>query len=33
LDKGVIAEMGTHNELLNADGLYKRLYSIQEIRK
>jgi len=33
LDKGVIAESGTHAELLGKDGLYKRLYSIQELRK
>ncbi|MDD2679729.1 MAG: ABC transporter ATP-binding protein [Candidatus Omnitrophica bacterium] len=33
LDKGVIAEAGTHTELLGRDGLYKRLYSIQELRK
>ena len=33
LDKGVIAESGTHSELLNREGLYKRLYSMQELRK
>jgi ABC-type multidrug transport system fused ATPase/permease subunit len=25
-----IAEMGTHPELLQKDGLYKRLYSVQQ---
>jgi len=33
LDKGRIAESGTHDELLGKDGLYKRLYSIQELQK
>jgi ABC-type multidrug transport system fused ATPase/permease subunit len=29
LDKGQIAESGTHQELLDANGLYKKLYEIQ----
>jgi ATP-binding cassette subfamily B protein len=29
LDKGEIAEMGTHNELLDNNGLYKRLVDLQ----
>ena len=33
LDKGVIAESGHHDELLKSDGLYKRLYLMQELRK
>jgi len=33
LDKGRIAESGTHDQLLGKDGLYKRLYSIQELQK
>ena len=33
LDKGNIVEEGPHSELLNKDGLYKRLYSMQEIQK
>jgi len=31
LDKGVIAEQGSHNELLAKEGLYKRLYQMQEL--
>ncbi len=30
LEKGIIAEQGTHSELLSKDGLYKRLYQTQE---
>jgi ABC-type multidrug transport system fused ATPase/permease subunit len=30
LDEKCIREMGTHEELLKLDGLYKRLYSVQE---
>jgi len=33
LNKGVIAEEGTHAELLGKDGLYKKLYSMQELQK
>lgn len=33
LDKGVIAESGRHDELLARDGLYKKLYLMQEIGK
>jgi len=33
LDKGIIAESGAHDELLGKDGLYKRLYSMQELQK
>jgi subfamily B ATP-binding cassette protein MsbA len=29
LDKGSIVEMGTHDELMTADGLYARLYGMQ----
>ena len=32
LDKGNIIEEGSHSELLNKNGLYKRLYSMQEIQ-
>ena len=31
LDHGLIVEQGTHAELLSRDGLYKRLYQMQEI--
>lgn len=30
LDKGEAIEEGTHDELINKDGLYKRLYTIQQ---
>ena len=30
LDKGVVAEVGTHEELLKKKGLYYELYKIQE---
>ncbi len=33
MDKGAIAETGTHEELLGKGGLYKRLYSMQELQK
>jgi ATP-binding cassette, subfamily B, bacterial MsbA len=33
MDKGVIAEAGTHQELLGKDGLYKSFYSIQKMQK
>jgi ATP-binding cassette, subfamily B, bacterial MsbA len=32
LDKGIIVEQGTHNQLLEKNGLYKRLYDAQEIQ-
>ncbi|MDD5561842.1 MAG: ABC transporter ATP-binding protein [Candidatus Omnitrophica bacterium] len=32
LDKGIIVEQGTHNQLLEKKGLYKRLYDAQEIQ-
>jgi len=32
LDKGVIVEQGTHGQLLENKGLYKRLYDAQEIQ-
>jgi ABC-type multidrug transport system fused ATPase/permease subunit len=31
LDKGKITERGTHQQLLDKNGLYKRLYQIQEL--
>jgi len=33
LDKGVISESGTHGELLKIDGLYAKLYHMQELQK
>lgn len=33
MDKGVIAEEGTHDQLLAKGGLYKKLYSMQELQK
>jgi len=33
LDKGAIVEQGSHPELLDRSGLYKRLYQMQEIEK
>lgn len=32
IDKGRITEQGSHNELLGRDGLYKRLYLMQEVQ-
>ena len=29
LDKGRVAQMGTHEDLVNVDGLYKDLWGIQ----
>ncbi len=33
MDKGIIAEEGTHDQLLAKDGLYKKLYSMQELQR
>ncbi|MDD5109114.1 MAG: ABC transporter ATP-binding protein [Candidatus Omnitrophica bacterium] len=33
LDKGMIVEQGTHSQLLEHNGLYKRLYEAQELQK
>ncbi len=33
LDKGMIVEQGTHSQLLEENGLYKRLYTAQELQK
>ncbi len=33
MDKGIIAEEGTHDELLAKGGLYKKLYSMQELQR
>jgi subfamily B ATP-binding cassette protein MsbA len=33
VDKGRIAEHGSHSELLNREGLYRRLYQLQELQK
>jgi subfamily B ATP-binding cassette protein MsbA len=32
LDQGSIAEMGTHEDLIQKDGIYNRLVSLQEMR-
>ena len=32
VDNGKIAEMGTHDELIKRDGIYKRLWSLQAER-
>lgn len=32
LDKGVVAERGTHNELINKNGLYKKLVEMQQVK-
>ena len=32
LDKGTIVEQGNHNELINQQGLYRRLYQMQELQ-
>ena len=29
MDKGKIVEQGNHSELINLDGIYKKLYEIQ----
>jgi ATP-binding cassette subfamily B protein len=29
MDKGKIVQKGTHEELINTEGLYKRVYEIQ----
>ena len=29
IDKGIIAEMGTHDQLLDTSGVYKKLYNMQ----
>jgi len=33
IDKGMIVEQGTHSQLLEKDGLYKRLHESQELQK
>jgi subfamily B ATP-binding cassette protein MsbA len=33
IDKGTIVEQGTHSQLLEKNGLYKRLYEAQELQK
>jgi subfamily B ATP-binding cassette protein MsbA len=32
LDKGNIAERGTHNSLIANDGIYKRLVDMQQVK-
>jgi subfamily B ATP-binding cassette protein MsbA len=33
LDKGMIVQEGNHEDLINQDGLYRRLYQMQELEK
>ena len=33
IDKGAIVEYGNHESLLKKEGLYKRLYQMQELQK
>jgi subfamily B ATP-binding cassette protein MsbA len=33
LEKGMIAQEGAHSDLLNKEGLYKKLYQLQELQK
>jgi ABC-type multidrug transport system fused ATPase/permease subunit len=33
LDRGIIIEQGAHSELVNSNGLYKRLYQMQELSR
>lgn len=30
LDRGIIAEMGTHDDLMEADGIYAHLHALQQ---
>lgn len=30
LEKGKVAQMGTHQELIAQDGIYKRIYDMQK---
>ena len=32
LEEGKIAEMGTHDELINKNGIYKKLVDLQSIK-